>query len=74
MGALEDAKARGVNPERKPGVKPLRQICDQTDTLPARHGVDYKCPITIIRFFGIADYDYTEYENNDYDYSGILRS
>ena len=35
MVALGEAKARGVNPERKFEVKPLRQICDQTDTLPA---------------------------------------
>ena len=35
MGALGKAKARGVNPEGKSGVKPLRQICDQTDTPPA---------------------------------------
>ena len=35
MGDLGEAKARGVNPERKSGVKPHRRICNQTDTLPA---------------------------------------
>ena len=30
---MEEAKARKVNPARKSIVKPLRQICDQTDTL-----------------------------------------
>ena len=34
VGALEEAKARGVNPERKSAVKPLRWIRDKTDTLP----------------------------------------
>ena len=40
MGALEGVKARGVNPERKSGVKPLRQISDQTDTLLAASAVE----------------------------------
>ena len=34
MGALGEAKAREVNTERKSGVKPLRWICGQIDTLP----------------------------------------
>ena len=35
MGALGEAKHRGVKPDRKSGVKPHRRICDQTGTLPA---------------------------------------
>ena len=35
MGALGDAKARGVNYVRKSGVMPLRRICDKIDKLPA---------------------------------------
>ena len=35
MGALGEAMAWEVNPERKSRVKPLRQIYNQTDTLPA---------------------------------------
>ena len=39
-GHLVDRKAKEVNPERKTGVKPHRQICDQNNTLLAASAVE----------------------------------
>ena len=52
MDALGEAKVRGVNPERKFGVKPLRRICDQSDTHPAASAAVLVPNILGFLFFG----------------------
>ena len=52
MGALGEAQARGVNPDRKSRVKPLRRICDQTDTLPAASAAELVPNVLVFLSFG----------------------
>ena len=63
MGALRDAKARGINPERTCGVKPLRRICDQTDKLPAASVAELVPNVLGFLSFGA----YQQYRERDLD-------
>ena len=45
---MGEAKARGINPERKSRVKPLRWICDKTDTLLAASAAELVIIIIIL--------------------------